>query len=348
MCPNSKITHYGRKSMNILSLRPQTNAISPLAFKGEHKKEYRIIVSRRPACTRENSQGDTFKSTMPQKTVAELKRGQLIDNGQIFTRPTTEMFRGDLSWKYFANYIQERFCRENKVNTYIYACSNGSEAYSMSILLQEKFKDDAQKFFPIIAKDINEEAIQKNKINQLIGKIRTINGINHVNNIFSLSTQEKEEYFYDWTNGSKNPSIPSIEKLTKKATSPVEFSYGNILEDIQNIDNKKPSIVMCRNMWPYVNPHEYQNFANRLYHRLAPGSIVVLGEYDFKGEQGRTSSDKFPKALYNAGFKKPGDFTIFNNDLIFEKNGGGSNEYYGQEQNDRIEQFFQRLQRRNI
>ncbi len=330
--------------MNITAISPQKITFSPLTFKCSNKKDCRLKLNNQPEC-------DAFeRQDVTKKDEIKIKRGQITDNGKIFTRPTTEMFRGDLDWKYFANYIQERFQGINKVNTYVYACSNGSEAYSMSILLQEKFKGGAQKFFPIIAKDIDEQRIQKNIKNQAENNIETINGTKSINDIFHLRTKEKEKYFYDWYEELQDTAALSKEKLTEQTAAPVKFSYGNILEDIKNIDSKRPSIIMCRNMWPYVDPDEYQTFANELYHRLAPGSVVVLGEYDFDGEKGRKDSDKFPKALYDAGFKNPGDFVIFNNNFIFEKNEGQNNTYsnaYSEERLDRIEQFFQRLQRGN-
>ena len=80
---------------------------------------------------------------------------------------------------------------------------------------------------------------------------------------------------------------------------------------------------MCRNMWPYINPSEYEAFASRLYEKLAPNSIVVLGYFDFQGDSWIKDSNLFPKILGQAGFKcseeQIGTFYIAPN-LIFEKN----------------------------
>ena len=57
-------------------------------------------------------------------------------------------------------------------------------------------------------------------------------------------------------------------------------------------------------MWPYVNPDEYEDFAKKLYKRLAPGSIVVLGDIDcFSGGGVYPRSDTFPDKLIESGFK---------------------------------------------
>ena len=87
-----------------------------------------------------------------------LKRGQFLNNeGSVYIRDLTCMFREDLDWKKLGEFLETRFAKCSKVNTYVYGCSDGSEAYSLSILLQNKFGKDAEKFFPIIAKDIDEE-----------------------------------------------------------------------------------------------------------------------------------------------------------------------------------------------
>ena len=53
---------------------------------------------------------------------------------------------------------------------------------------------------------------------------------------------------------------------------------------IKNIDNKNPSLVMCRNMWPYINSSEYDGYAEALYEKLAPGSVVVIGFFDYTAD----------------------------------------------------------------
>ena len=56
-------------------------------------------------------------------------------------------------------------------------------------------------------------------------------------------------------------------------------------------------------MWPYINSAEYRPFANELYKKLAPGSIIVVGEYEYLGENGYVGSKTFVDALENAGFE---------------------------------------------
>lgn len=254
---------------------------------------------------------DSFTKSKP-----VLQRGQLTNkDGTIFTRPVTSMFRLDLDWNRFAKYVNQRFKDYDRVNTYAYACSDGSEAYTISMLFQEK-TENPEKFFPIKAKDINADVIKKNIENQKGARTTKLGDYIASKYVLGLNGEKAAKYID--TEFDKNDRERAF--LTKKTVAPVEFSEANILEDIENIDRNNPSIVTCLNMWPYVDPKEYEEFANKLYDRLKSGSVVVIGEYDHKGEPDRKGSDKFPKALVKAGFT-PADINA--NDcykLVFEKN----------------------------
>ena len=73
---------------------------------------------------------------------------------------TTKLFRQDLDWDGFAELLISKYKDVDKVNIYSYACSDGSEPYSLVIKLlekSEKLKINCDKFFPIRAKDIDKK-----------------------------------------------------------------------------------------------------------------------------------------------------------------------------------------------
>lgn len=303
----------------------------------------------------------SFKQTYPQKILSAIKtikvtnigtpqfsydldlntskvyRGQMLcsDNETVFNRHSTYMFRQDLDWNIFGQYLKEKYKDEDEVNCLIYACSDGSEAYTMSIILQEIFQNEASKFFPIKAIDINQKLIDENKkrqngniditYNESMKILRFKKFDEKTKKWTSLSSDEKANYSIK---RDENRSLHRPFSLTQKVKNPVVFEQGNILEDIERIDPKRKTIVMARNMWPYVDPCEYEDFAKKLYEKLAKGSIVVLGDYDFEGERNSDkntfleNSNGFPKALIKAGFspsKTQVGIRRFAKNLIFEK-----------------------------
>ncbi len=274
---------------------------------------------------------DVFERTSLGADSAKLKKGQLLtSSGQIYTLPDTDMFRSDIDWKQFSRYLGKRFQFAEHVNTYSYACSTGREPYTLSMILQNTFDDEAEKFFPIHAKDINSEVIEENRAFQSNGNVflnPTMESSVYPNAVRAfekpgLSRYDVRDNVKQYINIFHNEDGKETIELTKKTIEPVEFSEANILEDVENINDKNPSIVMMRNMWPYVDSSEYQGFADKLYNQLAPGSVVVIGStFDYTNGLISKSSGKMPDALLKAGFEPAANENIgLNNQVIFEKN----------------------------
>ena len=251
-----------------------------------------------------NQQENDYEKFRP--APVQLSKGQSYNaTGSVFISHTTELFRDDLDFEKFGNYLYERFKDENKVNTYVYGCSYGHEAYSLNILFQSLF-EKPDKFYPIIAKDVDENIVETAK--QMQEKSRVyINGkeFKHIS-----------ELTYKWgVNKSKfcscvginqigaNPKYSERAKLRRNVLNNVIFSQANLLEDINSIDSKNPSIISSRNMWCYINQDEYENAAKALYEKLADKSIVVLGRCDMYSKTG-LSDNPISKALIKAGFKQ--------------------------------------------
>ncbi len=241
----------------------------------------------------------------------KLKRGQILGkNNKIFCNNTTDMFRDDIDWKQFGNFLYKQFKDCKKVNTYNYAASTGEEPYSLSILLQTRFKEDAKKFFPIYAKDLDTKLIIQDTIAQKTRRIYIPQTFSRAQRALGVEDSELK--------GLLIPDNHSYgATLRQNVISPIKFSCANILDDIKNIDNKNPSLVMCRNMWPYINSSEYDGYAEALYEKLAPGSVVVIGFFDYTADY----SDKiFPDSLKKAGFKEAKADINSQFKLVFEKN----------------------------
>jgi len=209
------------------------------------------------------------------------KRGQSlfgVDKNIVYNRNCTYFFRNDMNWVFLGHFLRDKFKDEDKVDTRVYACSYGPEAYTFSMLIQKMFPDDFEKFFPIMAKDISEVQIEQNKIRQK-GDVKICKGE-------ALSARKALSWgviddFCDYI--AKNDEGKNI--LTERVKAPVVFETANILEDIDTIDSEHPAIISCRNMWPYVNSEEYGAFSDKLYKKLKEGSVVIIGEFDYTGPQ---------------------------------------------------------------
>ena len=70
--------------------------------------------------------------------------------GKILVSNSTNFFRNDLPWNTLGKTLDELYPKGEKVNVFNFACSDGSEPYSLAICLMEQLGEDgAKRFFPI-------------------------------------------------------------------------------------------------------------------------------------------------------------------------------------------------------
>ncbi len=197
----------------------------------------------------------------------------------------TLFFRDDMDWENFVEYIDNNYKNTPKVNIICHACSDGEEPYSLALKLISKLGKKAEKFFPIIAKDIDSDNIQKAKdgifrISKTELRNMKIHSNNNLDKYFHI-VYHNDEYIY----AAAKPTIKSK----------IIFEQSNILEDIDSI---KPgnTILLCRNFWPYIKPEEKaKELASKICSKLGLSDIVVIGYYDM-------FSGLAHKLLYDNGF----------------------------------------------
>lgn len=215
----------------------------------------------------------------------------------------------DLDWHKLANILVEKYKNTNKVNIYCYACSEGAEPLSLAMLLIEKLgKEEAQKFFPIIASDIDEE-IFKNAQNGIIKLSKW-----DIDNIKRILGDNYSKYIEFDNNFKKDPNL-NDEVCTGRIKSILDGTVifnGNvdIRKSITNIE-KNNSVVLCRNFWPYIPEKDQSQLAKDLFEQLGENSMCVIGSYDIrKANAGLT--------LLHKNFKKY-DNTCDENCLFYVK-----------------------------
>ncbi|MBE7703906.1 MAG: hypothetical protein E7Z89_07650 [Cyanobacteria bacterium SIG28] len=216
---------------------------------------------------------------------------------EVAYRNDTSFFRGDLMWDKFIKFLTDKYQDVSKVNVYNYACSNGSEPFSIIMkLLSTLGEKESEKFFPIIAKDIDTDAIKIAKSNSLPIDWYEKTSINyHTNNKFDLyftkdplanSVNEEQFYYQTSNNYIQNTSGNSNDFEdnqtfyfpAKSLTERVEFSKRDIFEDYKNI-NPENSVVLVRNFWPYLE-HNIPKLISKLAEQMGKNSTLVIGGFD--------------------------------------------------------------------
>lgn len=195
------------------------------------------------------------------------KREVWEDNKILHHRNDTSFYRDDMDWNQFANYLKVKYQNVDKVNVYDYACSDGSEVYTMIISMFNNMpSEQVAKFMPIKALDFDKVAIERAKNKKIdMSPVERL--------IIKANSKYGVEPFFEFD------PVQKIYKPTKLLTENVEFKHSDITKDYKHIkpDN---TIVMARNFWPYMANATKFELAKNLYNQLGKNSIVVIGEYD--------------------------------------------------------------------
>ncbi len=210
----------------------------------------------------------------------------------------TRFFRHDLNWENFINYLKNKYQNIPKVNVFNLACSDGSEPWSLAILLLELLKDDAEKFFPIQASDIDEEIINLAKY-QPCEIVST--------DLYKINKRVQNNYSkYFICHPSKNPSPDFKMALEAKPflKQKVNYKVANAIDEIKNIPSSN-SVVLCRNAWIYFQDEEKKQILQELSSRLDSSSCIVIGELD--------AGHHFDIVLERYGFQRTSLNLVFEN-----------------------------------
>lgn len=182
-------------------------------------------------------------------------------------RNDTWFYRGSFDYNYFPKFLEEFFQNVEKVNTYFYGCSDGSDAYSFMMPMILQLKEKAMKYFPIKALDYDNDAIQKAKYGLL-----------------NIENDEKDKIEY-YTNKKMSDFLENKKDKLYKPKSILSdniiFKNGDITKDYRKI---KPNntILAARNFWPYLEIEDRRTLAQKLYNHMGEKSLLIVGEYDLQ------------------------------------------------------------------
>lgn len=212
-------------------------------------------------------------------------------NDQIPFYTTTMFFRKDLDWNALVKKVNDEYQNTQQVNVIFHACSDGEEVFSLAAKLKTLLNSSAEKFFPLIAKDIDKGNIEIAKKGYFkVTKPELFRMYEHCgDNLFK---------FFSF-NDLGNIFSVNTSKILKNN---IIFKEADILEDTENIPHKN-TILFCRNFWGYISPTSRIKLANMLAKRLDSSSFLVIGSFDI--------ATSVHKLLQKVGFQQTELFGVF-------------------------------------
>lgn len=182
---------------------------------------------------------------------------------QEFLIGVTSFFRDEEAFQSIEKHVLPNLdYSKGQIRVWSAGCSTGEEVYSLAILLNEYLKThrllcDVRLF----ATDIDERALE------FAGAGVYSEGI-----AASIEPQLLATYFEKVENGFK------VREFLRKM---VVFAKHNMLKDPPF---SKVDLVVCRNVFIYLNPPYQQAVLNQFYYSLAPKGFLFLGSSESLGE----------------------------------------------------------------
>lgn len=181
------------------------------------------------------------------------------------------------------NAFSKLFPGTEKVNVYDCACSLGYGVYGFLLWLLSGHEKHPERFFPIIAKDYDEDIIKAAREGLLpLNEDEIWNICDVVRKDDVIKKEDLDEFFHVDYNNSENMLIGTkcygyMAKPTKILTDKVQFSVADIREDYVNIEPHR-SLVWATNFWPYMEKEDRYKLAQNLYNQFAKGSAIKISD----------------------------------------------------------------------
>ncbi len=192
-----------------------------------------------------------------------------------FTINTSEFFRNPTSFKFLENVVLPKLFQENeKVRIWSAACSNGSEPYSVAILIKEMGVSPDR--YEILATDIDPFILDIAK-----------KGVYNSQALLRVEDKIAKKYF--------KPSGEDRFQLDEKIKKQVRFAHQDLLKEKFE---KGWNLIICRNFFIYLTREGKDNLTRRFTQSLTSPGILFLGNTEFIFEPGIFGLKKINGSFY--------------------------------------------------
>lgn len=210
---------------------------------------------------------DSFKAYCdfifkPENTAAELSK--MID---LVSTNKTDFFREKEHFDLIYNRFLPELIDEKKkgvrqlVNCWSAGCSNGQEAFSLAITLEEyKLKTKALVDYQILGTDVSESVLNIAR-----------SGIYPFSEIGMIPQEYWKKYVLK-SKDQKNPRIKIIQSIQSK----IEFKYSNLVDNDYSI-SRMFHFIFIRNTLIYFDRENQYKILMKVIDRLLPGGYLFIG-----------------------------------------------------------------------
>ena len=236
----------------------------------------------------------TYKKPIIKTTTPSFSsyNAKVYKDGKLAYRNHTELFRQDLAWNSFMDYVDKKYNDAKEVNIVNHACSAGYESWTLLMMLMKTQGENYQKFMPIRARDVDKDVIKFAKKGAL-----ELCGDEYLDAMLKCEKVLKDNFDINRRQKGGDISVFNEYLMTCKTDlkKNIDFKNSDIFDD-KDLISKENTILFCRNFWPYLGNKKASELAYFLAQNMKSSSTLVIGAYD--------ASYNIDELLERTGFKK--------------------------------------------
>lgn len=192
--------------------------------------------------------------------------------GRVVNCHYTNLNRADVNWEKFVLMLAERFKDLKEVKINLFGCSDGSDAYTLAIVLKKVLGTLASKF-KIEASDISPEMIEKANNGQILLYEKDFNFLNE-NSAMSLFERDYSKSIERMRNIDFYPY-----KVQPKLRENINFTVKDVREFSRTHDFSN-EVFIFRNGWTFMELIKQNEIVQNLFNKSNNKTLCMIGQSD--------------------------------------------------------------------
>jgi len=195
-----------------------------------------------------------------------------------FTINTSEFFRNPKSFKYLENKVLPELIKKNndKIKIWSAPCSNGSEPYTIAIILNELGLNNSE--YEILASDLDKEILKKAK-----------KACYNSSSLKNVPDRLMDKYF------EPVPDENDLFQLSKKIKNAVRFEKKDLINERYS---SNWDLILSRNFFIYLTKEQKDILTEKFTENLKDEGYLFLGNTEFIFNPGKFNLDKINLSFY--------------------------------------------------
>lgn len=197
----------------------------------------------------------------------ELPGDELRTVIDLITTNTTSFFRESEHFDFLANEVapqvaaRSRNGQRARLKIWSAAASEGAEAYTAAMVLEEKRRAGLSFDYAILGTDISQRMLE-----------RAVAAVYGNDQLTTVSADLQRRYFLS----SADPSVKGKSRVVPELRQKVRFRHLNLMDASYPVD-RDVDLIFLRNVLIYFDPEDKERVVHRLAAHLRPGGFLLVG-----------------------------------------------------------------------